>query len=163
MKQRAWRGLTGAADPIRVLIVHDSATQRRLIAQHPESDGRFSRRLSADGDRTAYAGWLHRQCAARLDRRISPSARVAAPDDRFGHGEVNFVPGGGTGLMSVPGGGEFRAVVTAHAPGDRTCCPSVDRLFGAAVACASRVPAMLLSGMVGTGSMRWGGCGLRAR
>ncbi len=85
--------------------------------------------------------------AARLDRRVSPSVRVAALNDRFGRGQVIFAPGDGTDLMIVPDGRGFRAVLTAHAQAEATHCPSIDRLFGAAVPCAGRVLALLLTGM----------------
>ncbi|HHS94263.1 MAG TPA: chemotaxis-specific protein-glutamate methyltransferase CheB [Rhodobacterales bacterium] len=82
--------------------------------------------------------------AARLDATMRPKVRLAQDGDRPAQGEVFIAPGGETHLVLDEDGQTLRLLKAAKRTGHR---PSVDMMFGSAVAHASRMVAVMLTGM----------------
>lgn len=83
--------------------------------------------------------------ATRLDQRISPHLSLATDGAKLEPGRIYLAPGGETHLTIVAGANPVcRLVAAEKRSGHR---PSVDVLFGSAVPIASRVVAVMLTGM----------------
>lgn len=82
--------------------------------------------------------------AARLDATMNPRVRLAADGDRPAQGEVFIAPGGETHLVLDEDGQTLRLLAAPKRTGHR---PSVDMMFGSAVRHASRMVAVMLTGM----------------
>jgi len=88
---------------------------------------------------------------ARLDSRMAPEVRLAEDGVALAPGRVLIAPGGAVHL-ELDGGAQPRAALV---PGPKVSghCPSVDRLFLSGVPRATRIVALLMTGMGRDGAL----------